>query len=303
MTDWKLEDAPDQTGRSVIITGANCGLGFEVARMLALLGARVVLACRNQDKAQAAREQIIRAHPGANLAVESLDLSDLASVRKFAERFKASAERLDILINNAGVMNPPFTRTAQGFELQFGTNHLGHFALSAQLWPLLARSAGSRVVTVSSQTAHLGKIDFEDPNFERRRYQGWVGYAQSKLANSMFALELARRAAQADASVVVTASHPGWTATELSRGSRLIGQASRRLAMPAAGGALTTLRAAVDPRAANGSYWGPARWFELVGTPEPARIPRRARDPEAAKRLWELSERLTGTTFVPLHRT
>ena len=265
--------------------------------MLAQRGARVVLACRNRDKAQAALAQITRDHAGARVQVESLDLSDLASVSSFSARFRAGADRLDLLINNAGVMNPPFSRTAQGFELQFGTNHLGHFALSAQLWPLLARTAGARIVTVSSQVAHTGKIDFDDPNFERRRYQGWVGYAQSKLANSMFALELARRAAQAGASVTVTASHPGWTATDLSRESRFITQASRLLAMSAQGGALTTLRAAVDPRAANGSYWGPSSLFELVGSPSPARIPRRARDPEAAARLWELSERLTGVTF------
>lgn len=297
MTHWKLEDVPDQTGRHAIITGANCGIGFEAARMLALRGARVVLACRNRAKAQAALEQIMREHPSARVEVESLDLSDLASVRDFCDRFIGSAERLDVLINNAGVMNPPFSRTAQGFELQFGTNHLGHFALTAQLWPLLARSPGARVVTVSSQTAHSGKIDFDDPNFERRRYQGWVGYAQSKLANSTFALELARRAGQAGAAVSVTASHPGWTATDLSRESPFISWAARRLAMPASGGALTTLRAAVDARASNGSYWGPARFFELVGAPAPARIPRRARNPEAGKRLWELSERLTGVSF------
>jgi NAD(P)-dependent dehydrogenase (short-subunit alcohol dehydrogenase family) len=298
MAKWKLEDAPDQTGRTAVITGANCGIGFEAARMLARRGARVVLACRNQGKAQAALEQITREQPDARVEVESLDLSDLASVSSFAERFSAKAERLDVLINNAGVMNPPFSRTAQGFELQFGTNHLGHFALSARLWPLLARTAGARVVTVSSQVAHSGKLDFDDPNFERRSYQGWVGYAQSKLANSCFALELARRAGQAGAAVTVTASHPGWTATDLSRDSPFITQASRLLAMSAKGGALTTLRAAIDPRAANGSYWGPSSFFELVGSPQPARIPRRARDPEAATRLWELSERLTGVTFT-----
>jgi len=294
---WKLEDAPDQTGRTAIITGANCGIGFEAARMLARRGARVVLACRNQGKAQAALEQITRAHPGALVHVESLDLSDLASVSRFSERFMTGAARLDLLINNAGVMNPPFSRTAQGFELQLGTNHLGHFVLTAQLWPLLARTAGARIVTVSSQVAHSGKIDFADPNFERRRYQGWIGYAQSKLANSMFALELARRAAQAGAQVTVTASHPGWTATDLSRDSPFITHASRLLAMSAEGGALTTVRAAIDPLAANGSYWGPSSFFELVGSPSPARIPRRARDPEAATRLWELSERLTGVRF------
>lgn len=265
--------------------------------MLAQRGARVVLACRDRDKAQSARAQIARQYPGAQVEVESLDLADLASVSGFAQRMRASTEHLDLLINNAGVMNPPFTRTAQGFELQFGTNHLGHFALTAQLWPLLAHTPGSRVVTVSSHTAHAGRIDFDDPNFERRSYQGWVGYAQSKLANSTFALELARRAGHAGATVTVTASHPGWTATELSRDSQFITRASQKLAMTAEQGALTTVRAAVDARAANGSYWGPSHLLGLVGSPSPARIPRRARDPEAARRLWELSERLTGVTF------
>jgi NAD(P)-dependent dehydrogenase (short-subunit alcohol dehydrogenase family) len=222
----------------------------------------------------------------------------LSSVGRFVEQFRASCERLDLLINNAGVMNTPFSRTAQGFELQFGTNHLSHFALAAQLWPLLARTAGSRVVVVSSATAHSGKIDFDDPNFDRRRYQGWVAYAQSKLANSLFALELARRAGQAGSSVIVCAAHPGWTATDLPRETPFIRYVNPLLAMPAAKGALTTLRAAVDPRASNGSYWGPAHFFEILGAPKPARIPRRARDPLTAQRLWQLSEQLTGVTFA-----
>jgi NAD(P)-dependent dehydrogenase (short-subunit alcohol dehydrogenase family) len=299
MTGWTIENAPDQTGRVAVVTGANSGIGYEAARMLALRGATVVMACRSRDKGLAALDRIQRDCPGANVELSLLDLSDLGSVHSFAKQLATDKPRLDLLINNAGVMNPPFGRTAQGFELQFGTNHLGHFALTAQLWPLLARTAGSRIVVVSSATAHSGKIDYSDPNFERRSYQGWVGYAQSKLANSMFALELARRAAQAGSPVVVSASHPGWTATDLSRDSPFITRVSRMLAMPAAGGALTTLRAAVDPDVPSGSYWGPAYALGLVGPPKPARIPRRARDPEAAKQLWKLSEQLTGVTFTP----
>lgn len=293
MVGWSFEDVPDQAGRVAIVTGSNSGIGYEAARMLAVRGARVVLACRNKEKGQAALERILRERSDAQVQLSLVDLSDLSSVLRFAESFRADAQRLDLLINNAGVMNTPFMRTPQGFELQFATNHLSHFALTAELWPLLARTSGSRVVAISSATAHAGKIDFEDPNFERRRYQGWVAYAQSKLANSMFALELARRAGQAGSPVVVCAAHPGWTATDLSRSTPWIGFVNPLLAMTAVKGALPTLRAAVDPRAGNGSYWGPAHGFELLGPPEPARIPRRARDPEAARRLWELSERLT----------
>jgi NAD(P)-dependent dehydrogenase (short-subunit alcohol dehydrogenase family) len=295
MSDWKFEDVPDQTGRTAIVTGSNSGIGFEAARVLALRGAHVVLACRNQTKAAAARERIARERPDAKLQLSLVDLSDLSSVKRFAEQFRGSADRLDLLINNAGVMNPPFSRTAQGFELQFGTNHLGHFVLTAQLWPLLARTAGSRVVVVSSAMAHAGSIDFDDPNFERRRYFGWLAYAQSKLANSLFALELARRAGP----VVVCAAHPGWTATDLPRDTPWIKWVNPLLAMPAAKGALTTLRAAVDPHAQSGSYWGPAHGFELRGAPGPARIPRRARNLEVARRLWDLSEHLTDVRFRP----
>ncbi|HET8940294.1 MAG TPA: oxidoreductase [Polyangiales bacterium] len=297
MTEWSFEDVPNQTGRLAIVTGSNSGIGFEAARMLALRGAHVVLACRNMEKGRAALERISRERADAKLQLCLLDLSDLRSVSRFAEQFRAGSQRLDLLINNAGVMNTPLSRTAQGFELQFGTNHLSHFALVAQLWPLLARTTGARVVVISSATAHSGRIDFDDPNFERRRYQGWVAYAQSKLANSLFALELARRAAQASSSVIVCAAHPGWTATDLPRGTPFIRFVNPLLAMPAAKGALTTLRAAVDPRAANGSYWGPGRAFELIGPPKPARIPRRARDPLTAQRLWALSEQLTGVRF------
>jgi NAD(P)-dependent dehydrogenase (short-subunit alcohol dehydrogenase family) len=290
MTAWTLEDTPDQTGRTAIVTGANSGIGFEAARMLAHRGARVVLACRSLEKGQQAFERIARAQPRAQLQLSRLDLSDLSSVAGFAEQFN---DRLDLLITNAGVMNTPFGRTAQGFELQLGTNHLGHFALAAQLWPLLARTPGSRLVVVTSLMANVGRIDFEDLNFERRTYQGWLAYAQSKLANSLFALELARRSA----SVQVTAAHPGWTATELTRGTPMIQRISHSLAMTAEQGALTTVRAALDPGAGRGSFWGPSRWLGMFGAPGPADMPGRARDVQTAQRLWELSEQLTGVRF------
>jgi NAD(P)-dependent dehydrogenase (short-subunit alcohol dehydrogenase family) len=297
MTAWTFEAAPDLAGRSAIVTGANSGIGFQAARMLALRGARVVLACRDLDRGRAALERIRRERADAALELRALDVSDLASVERFAGALTAKAEAIDLLINNAGVMDPPLTRTAQGFELQLGTNHLGHFALTAQLWPLLARSASARVVVVSSAMAHVGRLDLVDPNFERRRYRGWVGYAQSKLANSVFAVELARRVKHAGSTVIATAAHPGWTATDLSRGSRFIRYASALLAMSAVRGALPIVRAGTDPNVANGSYWGPKYCFELLGPPALARIPTRARDPELATQLWELSEHLTGVRF------
>lgn len=298
MTDWSFEDVPDQTGRTAIVTGANTGIGFETARMLALRGARVILACRDQAKGSAALDSIVRERADAAVQVSALDLSDLDSVRTFSERVSAEHKRLDLLVDNAGVMVPPFTKTKHGFELQFGTNHLGHFALTARLWQLLARTPGARVVVVSSAAAHDGRIDFKDPNFDQRRYGPWRAYQQSKLANNLFALELARRASAAEAGVTVTAAHPGWTSTDLQRNAPFMRRFNSRLAMSPAAGALPTLRAATDPHAANGSYWGPARFFELNGPPVPAKIPKGARDARIAERLWTLSEQLTGVDFA-----
>jgi NAD(P)-dependent dehydrogenase (short-subunit alcohol dehydrogenase family) len=297
MADWTFEDAPDQTGRTAIVTGANSGIGFETARMLALRGAHVVLACRDEHKAQTAVARIQREQPAAQVSAWQLDLADLASVSAFAQRFASEHEQLDLLINNAGVMTPPFTRTKQGFELQFGTNHLGHFALSAQLWPLLVRTPEARLVVVSSLAAHSGRLDFVDPTYQRRRYWAIPAYCQSKLANSLFALELGRRAGSSHCGVAVTAAHPGATATDLQRHSPMTQQLAPVM-MTATQGALPTLRAAVDPRAGNGSYWGPAHLLELSGPPRPARIPRRARDAKDAARLWTLSEELTGIAFA-----
>ncbi|MBL9101093.1 MAG: SDR family oxidoreductase [Myxococcales bacterium] len=297
MTAWTFDDIPDQTGRTAIVTGANTGIGRETARMLALRGADVVLACRNRDKAQAAADAIAGEKPRGQVSVAALDLSDLTSVAAFAADFTARHDRLDLLINNAGVMVPPLGRTAQGFELQLGTNHLGHFALTAHLLPLVQRTAGSRVVTVSSTAQNLGVIDFDDLQWERRAYSDWRAYGQSKLANTLFFLELHRRLGAAGSHVRSTAAHPGWTATDLQRTAGITRMLNPLFAMKPADGALPTLRAATDPGAASGSYWGPSRFFELSGPPKPAKIPRRARDEAVAERLWTTSERLTGVTF------
>jgi len=296
MAAYGLQDIPPQTGRIAVVTGANTGIGYEAARGLALKGAHVILACRNPEKGQAAVARIQAEKPAGSVEVKTLDLSDLDSVHRFAQDFTSSHARLDLLVNNAGVMIPPFGKTTQGFELQFGTNHLGHFALTGHLLPLLSRTEGSRVVVVYSAVYRQGRIHFEDPNFTRRPYNAWGAYSQSKLATLLFALELQRRL-PAGGAPMVTAAHPGWTATELQRESGFIRFFNPLLAMSPAEGALPTLRAATDPQAGPASVWGPAGWFELKGAPAPAHLLPHAHDTEVAARLWTLSETLTGVTF------
>lgn len=297
MTAWTFDDIPDQSGRTAIVTGANTGLGLETARMLALKGARVVLACRNLDKGKAALARIESEQPRGSVSLAELDLGDLDSVTAFAADFAAAHERLDLLINNAGVMVPPLSRTKQGFELQFGTNHLGHFALTGRLMPLLLRTPDARVVSVSSMAQRAGRINFDDLNWERRAYNKWGAYGQSKLANMIFALELQRRLVASGSQLRSIAAHPGYTATDLQRTSGIARLMNPIFAMKPADGALPTLRAATDPAAAGGTYWGPSRFFEVSGPPAPARIPGPAQDEAVAARLWEVSEALTGVSF------
>jgi NAD(P)-dependent dehydrogenase (short-subunit alcohol dehydrogenase family) len=292
---WTFDDIPDQTGRIAIVTGANTGIGYQTARMLALKGAEVVLACRDAGKGRAAVERILAEKPAGKASLELLDLSDLEAVAAFAARFSATHGRLDLLINNAGVMVPPLGRTKQGFELQIGTNHLGHVALTERLLPLLERTPGARVVVVSSTAQSFGHIDFDDLNWERRSYKAWRAYGQSKLANMMYAFELARRLEGAGSKVRVTAAHPGWTATDLQRTAGVTRFFNPIFAMKPADGALPTLRAATDPDAANGSYWGPSR--VMNGPPAPARASKRAYDEATAARLFELSEKLAGVSL------
>jgi NAD(P)-dependent dehydrogenase (short-subunit alcohol dehydrogenase family) len=300
MKAWTFDDIPDQTGRTAIVTGANTGIGLETARMLAQKGAHVVLACRNPEKGQAAVDRILTDKPSGSATLQALDLSDLESVAAFVKAFASKHDRLDLLINNAGVMVPPLGRTKQGFELQFGTNHIGHFALAAHLLPLLERTPGARIVVVSSTAQSFGRIDFDDLSWERRTYSAWSAYGQSKLANMMFALELDRRLSAAGVPVRVTAAHPGWTGTDLQRTAGPVRFFNPLFAMKPADGALPTLRAATDPAAAGGSYWGPSRFFELSGPPVPARVSTRAKDQAAAARLFDVSEKLAGVSF-PIH--
>jgi NAD(P)-dependent dehydrogenase (short-subunit alcohol dehydrogenase family) len=293
---WSESDIPDQSGRVAVVTGANSGIGFETARALAARGARVVLACRDPGRGREAERRIREAAPGADVRFAPLDLGSLASVEQLAKELGAAEPRLDLLCNNAGVMMPPLGRTADGFELQMGTNHLGHFALTGRLLPLLRRGEGARIVSVSSLAHYWGRIDFDDLNSERR-YDATRAYGQSKLANLLFIRELARRLAARGEPLVAAAAHPGSTRTGLQRHSRLMHAVVALFSQEARGGALPTLYAATAPGVKGGDYVGPGRFFEMIGPPAPARSTRASKDPETARRLWEVSERLTGVAF------
>jgi NAD(P)-dependent dehydrogenase (short-subunit alcohol dehydrogenase family) len=286
---WTAADIPDQTGRTVIVTGANAGLGAATACALAKQGATVVLACRNPDKGAAAAATM----PG-DVSVRELDLADLASVRAFA----AATGPFDVLVNNAGVMATPLRRTADGFESQFGTNFLGHFALTVQLLPVLA----DRVVTVASNAHRWGRIDLDDLNWQRRRYRRWLAYGQSKLADLMFAYELQRRLHAAGSTLRSVAAHPGYAATELQSGAgaraeRVMTLGNRLIAQSAERGALPMLYAATMPDVRGGEYWGPDGAAELVGHPTRVGSSRSSRDGRTAVRLWACAEELTGVGF------
>jgi NAD(P)-dependent dehydrogenase (short-subunit alcohol dehydrogenase family) len=293
---WSPKNISDQSGKVVIVTGANSGIGYEAARTLALHGATVILACRNLEKARAAAAQISSQAPQGQALILHLDLSDLASIQKFTEDFQAQFNRLDILINNAGVMAPPFQKTMDGFELQFGVNHLGHFKLTALLIDLLKSTPQARVVTVSSNVHFYGKINFDNLNAERF-YQAWLAYAQSKLANLLFGYELQRRLSAVGNNPLSSMVHPGYAATNLQRNSRWASLLNPILAQSAAMGALPTLYAAISPEIKGGEYIGPDGFFGQGGYPRQARSSRASHDLASARRLWEISEQLTQTPF------
>lgn len=294
---WTFDDIPDQTGRKAVVTGANTGIGFETARALARKGAQVTLACRNLDKGRAAMKKILAEVPDATVWVERLDLADLCIVEEFAQRYEAQHDRLDLLILNAGVMVPPEGKTAEGFELQFGVNHLGHFVLTQGLLPLVQATPNARVVVLSSIAARGSTIDFNDLNFEERGYLPQPAYGQSKLANQLFVRELQRRLRLAGSSALVTAAHPGWTQTDLTRNRSIMAALNPLLGMTASKGALPTLRAATDPNAKGGDYYGPGGFFQLRGWPKRVEMVDRAKDDSVAKRLWDVSEALTGVRY------
>ncbi|ORB31396.1 SDR family NAD(P)-dependent oxidoreductase [Mycolicibacterium parafortuitum] len=299
---WTAANVPDQSGRVAVVTGANTGIGYEAAQVLAGKGARVVIAVRNLDKGKDAVDRITALHPGADVSLQELDLSSLASIRGAAAELRAAHPRLDLLVNNAGVMYPPKQTTADGFELQFGTNHLGHFALTGLLLDTLLDVPGSRVVTVASMAhRNMADIHFDDLNWEHK-YNRVAAYGQSKLANLMFTYELQRRLAGRGAPTVAVAAHPGISNTELMRhipGTGLPG------VMTLAGlitnsprvGALATLRAATDPEVRGGQYYGPSGFREMVGHPVLVDSNAKSHDVAVAQRLWTVSEDLTGVKY------
>jgi len=301
---WSEADIPDQSGRVAIVTGANSGIGLEIARILANHGAQVVLACRDLVKARRAADRVRAESPGAAVDVVRLDLASLASVEAAAAEIRAGYPRLDLLINNAGVMEPPYQRTADGFELTFATNHLGHFALTGLVLDRLLAAPGSRVVTMSS-IAHLdGVIRFDDLQYDGS-YQPAAAYQQSKLANLLFTYELDRRLRAASARTAALGCHPGIVHTDLFKTRSRLAQlrlspqlrvinfwAVQSVRM----GALPALRAATDPAATGGQYYGPWR-RNLTGRPQPVRSSERSYDVADQARLWALSERLTGVSY------
>jgi len=289
MTKWTAEDVVDQTGRTFVVTGANSGLGEVVARALGKAGADVVLACRDTTKAD-----VVAAEIGSNAVVRKLDLSDLSSVRAFAD----ATDKVDVLVNNAGVMAVPFRRTVDGFEMQIGTNHLGHFALTG----LLKDKLTDRVVTMSSALHQLGTVDLDDLNFERRKYNRWLAYGQSKLANLLFTYELQRRLAASGSPLKALASHPGYASTNLqghteSIQDKLMGIGNSIFAQSAEMGALPELWAATAPDAFGGSYIGPDGPFEQRGYPKVVGSNKKSHDTRTAAGLWNLSEKFTGVSY------
>jgi NAD(P)-dependent dehydrogenase (short-subunit alcohol dehydrogenase family) len=297
---WTPAEIGDQSGRTAIVTGANSGLGFDTAAILADKGAHVVLAVRNLDKGTEAVDRIKKSTPNAVVTLQQLDLSSLASVRTAAEELRATHPRIDLLINNAGVMYVPTRETtADGFEMQFGTNHLGHFALTGLLLDNILPVDGSRIITVSS-VGHriLARIRFEDPHFEQG-YQRVRAYGQSKLANLLFTYELQRRLELKGAPTIAVAAHPGFSDTELMRYlPGFIPDVIWKVAtQPASMGALPTLRAATDPGVQGGQYYGPDGIGEVKGHPKVVASSAQSHDEDIQRRLWTMSEELTGVTY------
>ncbi|MFE1833388.1 oxidoreductase [Streptomyces sviceus] len=303
MSGWSAEDVPVQSGRVAVVTGANSGIGYVTARELARRGARVLLACRSEARGVGARDRLVGEVPGAQVEFARLDLGDLASVREFVTTYPY--DRLDLLVNNAGVMALPYGTTADGFETQFGVNHLGHFALTGLLMPTILATPAARVVAVSSTAHALANIDIDDLNSERR-YRRWVAYARSKTANLLFVHELSRRLVAHGADVIAVAAHPGYAATNLqAAGPKMAGRraverfmrvGNRFFAQSAEAGALPTLYAATAPEVAPDSFTGPslAGWR---GSPAPSWRAPWTRDDRASQRLWTVSEELTGVAY------
>lgn len=302
VNNWQTSDMADQTGRIIVITGANSGLGFEETLALVKKNATVILACRNPTKAEQASARLRAVYPAAHLDTVQLDLSDLDSVRAAAAHLKAAYARIDVLINNAGIMVPPLSYTKQGFESQWGTNYLGHFLWTHELLPLVARSEDGRVVSMTSLAARLNVLHLDDPNYEKHQYRRWPAYGASKLAILMFTRSLAAFVNANGLNITVTAAHPGGAATNLQRSSSyfmkqiltpMISQSPASAARPA-------LLAATGSDIQNGTFWGPAQNFEMKGAPKLAHWPGKANNGALRDQLWQLSERETNARFEDL---
>lgn len=307
MAPWTAADIPDQHGRTALVTGASDGLGLITAEALAAHGATVLLGCRSREKGERAQARVAAAATGPAPALVRLDLTDLGSVRTTAETLNGSLRRLDLLVNNAGIMAVPLAYTSDGFESQFATNHLGHYALTGLLLPALLRSPEPRVVTLSSNAHRMGKARWDDPNFKESRYSAWAAYGRSKLANLQFMSELGRRAGEAGVPLTSVAAHPGYAATNLvtttrsATGHRLRGGvmvvADKVLAQSSEQGALPQLYAATMPEVASGEFYGPDGLGEMRGYPRLVGRTRAASDEGSARRLWDVSAKLTGVTY------
>ncbi|HSM72842.1 MAG TPA: oxidoreductase [Anaerolineales bacterium] len=299
--NWTTDNMPDLTGKVIIVTGANSGIGYEAAKEFARKGAQTILACRNMDKAQSALNQIWAEVPNAKVEIMQLDLASQKSIHAFAEAFKSKYNRLDVLVNNAGIMMVSYGRTEDGFERQFGTNHLGHFALTGLLFDLLKNTPNSRVVNVSSNGHRQGHMDFDNLMYEKGGYSRMGAYGRTKLANLLFTYELQRRFERGGINSIATAAHPGLTNTALADhlfGVKFLRPILGRLIQNSAMGALPTLRAAVDPTAKGGQYYGPGNPGETSGYPIVVRSNRASHNKSDARQLWLISEELTGLKFL-----
>lgn len=294
---WTGNSIGDQKGRVVIVTGASSGIGLEAASVLAGKNAEIIIAVRNLDKGKAAQNMIKNKFSYANVRIMELDLADLSSVRAFAENFLKNFSRLDLLINNAGVMIPPYEKTADQFELQMGTNHLGHFALTCLLMEAIEATPESRIINVSSMAHTFGNINFDDLHWEKRKYKKWTAYGDSKIANLYFTLALQQRLKDKNSHVIVAAAHPGWAATKLQRHTGLITILNYIFAQTVSMGALPTLYAATAPDVMGGDFYGPGGFMDMRGYPVKASSNALSKKPELAEKLWEISEKLTGATY------
>jgi NAD(P)-dependent dehydrogenase (short-subunit alcohol dehydrogenase family) len=302
---WRVSALQSLKNRHFVITGANSGIGLQAARHLASRDATVTMACRTVSKAEAARAELAREFSAATLSIEALDLTSLKSIKAFADRLVQHGRPVDVLINNAGVMAPPYTLTEDGFEMQIGTNHLGHFALTAQLWPLLKAGKNPRVVSVSSVYHKVGTIHFDDLH-SKKKYRKWDAYAQSKIANLYFTFELERRARASGCGVIAVACHPGYSATNLQTAGliqdstftqKFFALGNNLLAQSAEQGALPTVYAAAAEGVQGGEFYGPDGFLELRGTPVLVAPHARAKDAQVAAKLWTVSQEATGVLF------